>query len=101
MLLAKSDGVKDNLFGYLIGASFDHDDAVSGTGDHHIKRAFIPRLVSWIQDPFPANLADANAGNWPSPGNFRQGKHERSGHERDDIRVVFPVKRQDSKDHLD
>ena len=88
------------LFGHLVGAGFDHHDAVLRAGDHQVEAALFALRESRVDDVLAVDQPDAHGGHGLLDRHFRERQRRAGAGQREHVGVVFGVGRQNKRDHL-
>ena len=88
------------VFGHLVGAGFDHHDAVLGAGDDQVEAALLALREGRVDDELAVDQADAHAGDGLFDRHLRQRQRRAGAGEREHVRVVLGVGRQHERDDL-
>ncbi len=88
------------LFADFLGAGLDHHDRVLAARDHEVERALLALLVGRVDDVLPVDLADAHAGDRLLERDARERERGRRAGDRQHVRVVVRVGRQHQRDDL-
>ena len=88
------------LFGHLVGARFDHHDAVLRAGHHQVEAALLPLREGRVDDVLAIDQADAHRGDGLFDRHLRQRERRARAGERQDVGVVFGVGRKHERNDL-
>ncbi len=73
------------VFGHLVRAGFDHDDAVPGAGDDEIELALLALRESRVDDELAVDEADAHRGDGFFNRHLRQRERRAGAGEREHV----------------
>ena len=100
LFVGEHQGFDHDLFRHLLGLALDHADRFFGAGDDQVQLGFATLVIGRIDDVFAVDQTDANARDRVVERNVRQIKCTRRTGDRDHVRIVFGVRRDDRCDDL-
>ena len=80
------------VFGHLVGARFDHHDAVLGAGDDEVELALLALREARVDDELAIDEADTHGGDGLFNRHLRERQRRAGAGEREHVRVVLGIR---------
>ena len=100
LVVAELDGGEDDFLGLLLGAGFDHHDAVLVADDHDVHGAAGTLGIGGVDDELAVHAAYAHGADGGAKGNVRERQGTGSGVDADHVGIVLLVGGEDQRDDL-
>ncbi len=98
--MSEHQGLDHDLFIHFLRFGLDHADGFFGSGDNQIQVRIAALVVRRVDDVFPIDQTDTDAGDRIVKRDVRKVKGTRCTRDRDHVRVVFSVGRNNRADDL-
>jgi hypothetical protein len=99
--MAEHHAAQHLIFAQFLYLGFDHHHRVAGGGDDEIHPGLLHLVQRGVEDVLAVDHADAGAADRAHERRAGQDEGGRSGHQGDDVGIVFQIVRQDGADDLD
>src|SRR3989338_687803 len=100
MFLSKPKGFKNGFIFCFTGSCFHHENFVWSSRKSKIKNRIFSRLITWIYNPFPIDLPNANIGKGSIPWNITHVEGTAGANKTNNIVIVFSIKSKTSYNDL-
>ena len=101
LAVAVGDGIGHDRLRQDLGAGLHHHDRLAGAGHDEVELALGELAVGRIGDELAADATDADRADRAHEGDLADAERRRGAVERQDVRIVLLVGREDRQDDLD
>ena len=100
LALAIFDGIGHDRLGQDLGTRLDHHHRIAGAGHDQVEAALRKLAVRWVGDELAVDASHADRADRTLERDVADAERRRGAVERQHVRIVLLVRREDGQDHL-